>query len=104
MFSIREELYVFLTCNTKRYQYAVLSQCLEGKEITSSISDSKVQAQACGLLEKVACLDFIVAIMSKTKILVKLLQRDDLNILDALKATRATIQLLGNIQSNDGGD
>lgn len=41
------------------------------KEIFSSISDSKVQAQACGLLKKVACIDFIMVIIFMKDIMLK---------------------------------
>ena len=62
--------------------------------------ETKVKATASGLMKEVNCFDFIASLMFmkniilKTKFLNDALQREELNIIEALKMTKATIASL----------
>ena len=69
--------------------------------------DSKVKAMISGLLKNVKSFDFIVSlmfmknIMFKTKILSESLQQEELNIMDALQLTKATVTSLERINNKE---
>ena len=66
-----------------------------------------VQAAATGLLAKVLRVDFVVSLMFmriilwKTKILTESLQKENLNIVDALEAVNITVKSLEDIRNDD---
>ena len=68
---------------------------------------SKVKAMISGLLKNMKSFDFIVSlmfmknIMFKTKILSESLQREELNIMDALQLTKVTVTSLERINNKD---
>ena len=67
----------------------------------------KVKATASGLVKKVKCFDFMASlmfmknIMLKTKFLSDALQREELNIIEALEMTKATITSLERINEDE---
>ena len=69
--------------------------------------DAKVKATISGLLKNVKSFDFIVSlmfmknIMFKTKILSEILQQEELNIVDALELTKATVTYLERINNEE---
>ena len=66
-----------------------------------------IQAAATGLLAKVLRVDFVVSLMFmriilwKTKILTESLQKENLNIVDALEAVNGTVKSLEDIRNDD---
>ena len=83
---------------------AVLSSL---EEVNNSTVEMKVKATASGLLKKVKSFDFIASlmfmknIMLKTKFLSDELQREELNIIEALEMTKATIISLERIKGDE---
>ena len=77
-------------------------------ECSSSV-DAKGKALATGLLAKLLRVDFVVSLMFmrlvlwKTKVLTEVLQGENLNIIDALNAIKATITSLEVIRGDDVG-
>ena len=77
-------------------------------ECLSSV-DAKGKALATGLLAKLLRVDFVVSLMFmrlvlwKTKVLTEVLQGENLNIIDALNAIKATITSLEIIRGDDIG-
>ena len=71
--------------------------------------DAKGKAAATGLLAKVLRVDFVVCLMFmriilwKTKVLTDLLQKENLNIVDALEAVNGTVKSLEDIKKDDEG-
>ena len=71
--------------------------------------DAKGKAAATGLLAKVLRVDFVVSLMFmriilwKTKVLTESLQKEDLNIVDALEALNGTVKSLQDIRKDDEG-
>ena len=71
--------------------------------------DAKGKAAATGLLAKVLRVDFVVSLMFmriilwKTKVLTESLQKEDLNIVDALEAVNGTVKSLEDIRKDDEG-
>jgi hypothetical protein len=71
--------------------------------------DGKGKAAATGLLAKVLRVDFLVSLMFmriilwKTKVLTESLQKEDLNIVDALEALNGTVKSLQDIRKDDEG-
>ena len=69
--------------------------------------DAKGKAAATGLLAKVLRVDFVVSLMFvriilwKTKVLT--LQKENLNIVDALDAVNGTVKSLEDIRKDDEG-
>jgi hypothetical protein len=69
--------------------------------------DAKVKATISGLLKNVKSFDFIVSlmfmknIMFKTKILSEILQQEELNTVDALEMTKATVTSLERINNEE---
>ena len=87
--------------------WASLEAVLRGlEEVNSSTVETKVKATASGLVKKVKCFDFIASlmfmknIMLKTKFLSDALQRE-LNIIEALEMTKATITSLERINEDE---
>ncbi len=70
--------------------------------------DAKGKAAATGLLAKVLRVDFVVSLMFmriilwKTKVLTESLQKEDLNIIDALEALNGTVKSLQDIRKDEG--
>ena len=68
--------------------------------------DAKGKAPATGLLAKVLRVDFVVSLMFmriilwKTKVLTKSLQKENLNIVDALEAVNGTVKSLEDIRKD----
>ena len=77
--------------------YEVIPDAIE-KIITAKNVDPKVKAKGNGLKNKLATIDFLFAfvfmriIMTKTKILTKQLQEEELNIVDALTIIDASVE------------
>ena len=71
--------------------------------------DAKGKAAATGLLAKVLRVDFVISLMFmriilwKTKVLTESLQKEDLNIVDALEAVNGTVKSLEDIRKDDEG-
>ena len=71
--------------------------------------DAKGKAAATGLLAKVLQVDFVVSLMFmriilwKTKVLTESLQKENLNIVDALEAVNGTVKSLEDIRKDDEG-
>ena len=71
--------------------------------------DVKGKAAATGLLAKVLRVDFVVSLMFmriilwKTKVLTESLQKENLNIVDALEAVNGTVKSLEDIKRDDEG-
>ena len=71
--------------------------------------DVKGKAAATGLLAKVLRVDFVVSLMFmrtilwKTKVLTESLQKENLNIVDALEAVNGTVKSLKDIRKDDEG-
>ncbi|CAB4011746.1 zinc finger MYM-type 1-like [Paramuricea clavata] len=71
--------------------------------------DAKGKAAATGLLAKVLRVDVVVSLMFmriilwKTKVLTESLQKEDLNIVDALEALDGTVKSLQDIRKDDEG-
>ena len=71
--------------------------------------DAKGKAAATGLLAKVLRVDFVVSLMFvriilwKTKVLTESLQKEHLNIVDALEAVNGTVKSLEDIRKDDEG-
>ena len=71
--------------------------------------DAKGKAAATGLLAKVLRVDFVVSLMFmriilwKTKVLTESLQKENLNIVDALEAVNGTVKSLEDIRKDDEG-
>ena len=92
--------------------WASLEAILSGlQEVNDSTVETKVKATASGLLKKVKCFDFIASLIFiknitlKTKFLRDSLQREELNIIEALEMTKATITSLEKIKKGgDGND
>ena len=69
--------------------------------------DAKGKAAATGLLAKVLRVDFVVSLMFmriilwKTKVLTESLQKEDLNIVDALEVVNGTVKSLEDIRKDD---
>ena len=69
--------------------------------------DAKGKALATRLLAKLLRVEFVVSLMFmrlllwKTKVLTEVLQRENLNIIDALNAIKATITSLEVIRGDD---
>ena len=90
-----------------RAVWASLEAVLRGLEdVNCSTVETKVKATASGLVKKVKCFDFIASlmfmknIMLKTKFLSDALQRE-LNIIEALEMTKATITSLERINEDE---
>ena len=88
--------------------WASLEAVLSGlHEVKNSTVETKVKAMASGLVKKVKCFDFIVSLMSmknimlKTKFLSDTLQREELNIIEAVEMTQATITSLERINGDE---
>ena len=77
--------------------YEVIPDAIE-KIITAKNVDPKVKEKGNGLKKKLATFDFLFTlmfmriIMTKTKILTKQLQEEELNIVDALTIIDATVE------------
>ena len=77
------------------------------QEVNESTVETKVKASASALLKNVKGFDFIASlmfmknIMLKTKFLCDTLQREELNIIQALEITKATIKSLERINSDE---
>ena len=71
--------------------------------------DAKGKAAATGLLANILRVDFVVSLMFmriilwKTKVLTESLQKEDLNIVDALEAVNGTVKSLEDIRKDDEG-
>ena len=71
--------------------------------------DAKGKAAATGLLAKVLRVDFVVSLMFmriilwKTKVLTESLQKENLNIVDALEAVNGAVKSLEDIRKDDEG-
>ena len=71
--------------------------------------DAKGKAAATGFLAKVLRVDFVVSLMFmriilwKTKVLTESLQKENLNIVDALEAVNGTVKSLEDIRKDDEG-
>ena len=71
--------------------------------------DAKEKAAATGLLAKVLRVDFVLSLMFmriilwKTKVLTESLQKENLNIVDALEAVNGTVKSLEDIRKYDEG-
>ncbi|XP_046859020.1 zinc finger MYM-type protein 1-like [Xenia sp. Carnegie-2017] len=79
------------------------------KVINARDVESKVKAKGDGIKKKFFSFDFLFAlmfmriIMTKTKILTKQLQQEELNIVDALNLIDATVKNLRQIRSDENG-
>ena len=86
--------------------YEAVMDVLEQISTTDSV-DAKGKAAATGLLAKVLRVDFVVSLMFmriilwKTKVLTESLQKEDLNIVDAIEVLNGTIKSLQDIRNDD---
>lgn len=141
LFDTLEELYVFFSSSTKRFQLfkdkiTEIETALQLKNLSktrwtaraesvdavnkslemivdlllemsnSKQSDAKTKTKAYGLYKKILTFDFIVAlvfmkpILFKSKILTKLLESTDLNVVDVITCIKSTIISLGLIRNS----
>ena len=79
------------------------------KILNDDFVDTKRKAAATGLLAKVLRVDFVASLMFmriilwKTKVLKESLQKEYLNIVDALEAVNGTVKSLQDIRKDDEG-